>query len=186
MANPPHPAPYGYTYCPNCATPLEERLLFGKIRKMCPACGFIHFVDPKVAAAAFVTRTVNSVDQVLLVQRSFPPGQGDWALPGGFVERGEAPPNTAEREALEETGLQVKTTGLLNVGWDGIVIIFTYAAYPVGGQVIAGDDAADARWFAADELPINMVFENTKQLTALWKQKAPMNGLVGFGKMQPF
>ncbi len=42
---------------------------------------------------------------VLLIKRSFPPGAGKWALPGGFIDQGEAPADAALREAQEEAGL---------------------------------------------------------------------------------
>ena len=53
--------------------------------------------------------------QVLLVRRANEPQRGLWTLPAGFVDAGEDPVLAAERECLEETGLRVKITGLLDV-----------------------------------------------------------------------
>jgi hypothetical protein len=41
-------------YCPRCATALETRPASGKERRACPACGFIHFTDPKVGVGVLV------------------------------------------------------------------------------------------------------------------------------------
>lgn len=46
--------------------------------------------------------------QILLVQVNYGPAKGHWILPGGYVEAGENPDETALRETFEETGLQVE------------------------------------------------------------------------------
>ncbi len=170
-----------FTYCPRCGHALEKRHIFGRMRSVCPACKFIHFADPKVASASFVERVHDGIRQVLLIQRGGDPGRGDWALPGGFVEQGEPPDLTAARETSEETGIEIEVKGLLGVTFGGLVVVLTYAARPVGGTLAAGDDAADARWFSAETLPENLVFENTQHLTALWKQSDVLFYLTGLG-----
>ena len=61
-----------FLFCPYCATPLQTRLLFGKERPACNACGFVQFQDPKVAASALLTEG----DHVLLICRGVPPRKG--------------------------------------------------------------------------------------------------------------
>jgi 8-oxo-dGTP diphosphatase len=98
--------------------------------------------------------------RVLLVQRGNPPFRGSWALPGGFVEEGEQVVEAAPRELAEETGLRLGEMQLLGVydtpgrdprGWTVSVVYL--ARLPSETAVAGADDAADARWFAADELP---------------------------------
>jgi ADP-ribose pyrophosphatase YjhB (NUDIX family) len=128
--------------------------LYGAERPVCPACGWVHFADPKVAAAVFVERA----GQVLLVQRAMEPHAGEWGVPAGFVDAWEDPARAAERECLEETGLQVRVTGLIDViaGREhprGADILIAYRAEVVAGELRAGDDASRAAFFSRDDLP---------------------------------
>ena len=145
---------YNVLFCPNCATPVVPRLLYGRERKTCPACGWIQFEDPKVAAGVLIEQD----GQVLLVKRLNHPRQGLWSFPAGFVDAGEDPARAAERECLEETGLQARVTRLLEVvagreHGDGADIVIVYAASIVGGSLHAGDDAAEAAFFPRSALP---------------------------------
>ena len=98
---------------------------------------------------------------VLLIQRGEDPFVGDWALPGGFVEYGEDPDLAVVREVEEETGLsglpfrQFRSFGSPDRDPRGHTVSIVYLAELVGEPpaVAAGDDAAEARWFALDELP---------------------------------
>ena len=48
---------------------------------------------------------LESVPEILLVQRKDPPFEGLWALPGGFMEMEETLEEAARRELVEETGI---------------------------------------------------------------------------------
>ena len=74
-------------YCPHCAHPLEERLAFERLRKVCPVCGFVYFRALKVG----ISLLVEDRDRILLVRRAVEPGKGKWGLPSGFVEWDESP-----------------------------------------------------------------------------------------------
>lgn len=142
-------------YCPRCGVPIEIIWKFGCERPVCPDCNWVFFPDPKVAVAVFVEQD----EKILLVQRGRQPQRGLWALPAGFVDAGENPMRAAERECLEETGLQVHVTGLMDVlasdeqfpGAADMIII--YRAQANGGQLCAGDDAQQALFFDRDDLP---------------------------------
>ncbi|HEC22244.1 MAG TPA: NUDIX hydrolase [Chloroflexi bacterium] len=99
--------------------------------------------------------------QVLLVKRRYPPFEGRWAIPGGFVHIDESLEDAARRELREETGVedvyleQLYTFGRPDRDPRMRVISVTYFALLPAGEidVRAGDDAADARWFPVDDLP---------------------------------
>ena len=72
-------------------------------------------------------------DRILLQLRLWPPG---WELPGGHCAEGETPPETAMREAREETGLEVSMRGVVGVyRWEGLrsAADAVYLVEPVGG-----------------------------------------------------
>ncbi len=149
-------------FCIQCGTGLQEKEVFHQIRPVCPECGWIHFADPKVAAGVLVERDGG----VLLVRRVNEPCRGMWSIPAGFVNAREDPASAAERECLEETGLQVKTTGLFDVigGREherGADIVIVYRAQVVGGSLLPGDDADRAQFFALDQLP-PLAFKTTR------------------------
>jgi 8-oxo-dGTP diphosphatase len=113
-------------------------------------------VDTVVLAEGEGTR------RVLLVQRGNTPYKGAWALPGGFVERGEQVAQAAPRELAEETGVQTDgvrprllgvydTPGRDPRGWTVSVVYVARLTHepPASGA----DDAADARWFDVEDLP---------------------------------
>jgi ADP-ribose pyrophosphatase YjhB (NUDIX family) len=81
-----------------------------------------------------------------------------WTLPAGFIDAGEDPAEAAARECLEETGLHVRITGVLDVvaGREyprGADFIIVYAADVLDGKLAAMDDADQVGWFTKDDLP---------------------------------
>ena len=113
---------------------------------------------PVVAVGAIVFKN----NRVLLVRRAQPPSQDLWAIPGGRVEIGETLQEAAEREILEETGIIIQAREPVYtfdyIERDGSTrprfhyVITDLIADYVGGEPRAGDDAADVRWVAAEEL----------------------------------
>jgi 8-oxo-dGTP diphosphatase len=85
---------------------------------------------------------------VVLIRRGNPPFKGSYALPGGFVEEGEEVEAACKREALEETGLELKNLRLIGTyaapGRDprGRTVTFAFLADADLAQLRAGDDAA--------------------------------------------
>jgi 8-oxo-dGTP diphosphatase len=119
-----------------------------------------------MASPSFPVLTVGVVclrgDQVLLIKRGNPPRQGQWSLPGGRLEWGETTVVAALRELAEETGVVAELVGLVDVV-DGLFtsrttgettrhyVMIDYAARWISGEPMAGDDAAEARFFSLEE-----------------------------------
>ncbi len=161
-------------YCPRCGKSIIHETRFGKVRPVCPQCGWIYFPDPKVAAAVLIGQgttnaplTTNApAGRVLLVRRVNEPFRGMWTLPAGFVDADEDPAHAAERECLEETGLSVRANGVLDViaGLEhprGANLLIVYHAEIVSGQLAAHDDADQVAFFPLDDLP-PLAFEATR------------------------
>jgi ADP-ribose pyrophosphatase YjhB (NUDIX family) len=157
-------SPDEFHYCPRCGTGLLHQERFGKLRPVCPACEWIYFADPKVAAAVLVVQD----SQVLLVRRVNEPQRGLWSLPAGFVDAGEDPAQAAARECLEETGLRVRIAKLLDViaGQEharGAHIVIVYCGEVLGGTLQAADDVDQAAFHPLDRLP-PLAFRSTLQV----------------------
>jgi len=158
-------------FCPLCAGRLEPRLVDDKERLVCRECGFILYINPKVAAGALV----EDDGKVVLVKRGVEPQRGAWALPSGFAEYEESIEETAIRETWEETGLEIELDALLGVYsysnevvGRGVLVLFR--GHVVGGEIRAGDDAEEVRRFGPEELPENIAFATHREALREWKK----------------
>jgi len=104
---------------------------------------------------------------ILLIRRKNQPYAGQFALPGGFVNVGERVEEAVRREMQEETGLITEIIRLSGVYSDpdrdprGHTVSLVYVLKKIGGKLIAGDDASEARFFPIDELPV-LAFDHLK------------------------
>jgi 8-oxo-dGTP diphosphatase len=101
-------------------------------------------------------------DNVLLVQRGKKPRLNSWSIPGGAQELGETVEDAAHREIREETSVEIELLGLVEVvnsinrdDEERVQFHYTlidFVAEWKSGDVVAGDDAADARWVSMEEI----------------------------------
>ena len=152
-------------FCVRCGGALESRLLKATEpeRLVCVRCGFVHYMDPKVAVGTVIT---DDQGRIVLVRRAIEPGYGKWVFPGGFIDRGETVEAAALREAREECGLDVRLDGLLNIySYPGVaVIVIAFAATVIGGCLLCDDEGLEAKLFHADQIPwADLAFRSTKQ-----------------------
>ena len=158
-----HDAPF--RFCPPCGGPLESRLLKDgdPPRLVCGTCGFIFYLDPKLAVGTVI---VDDHGRIVLVKRAIEPGYGKWVFPGGYVDRGEEVQHAAVREALEETGLDVRVDRLINIySYTGRTpVIIVYAATLLGGVLACDDEGLEAKFFDPAEIPWNVLaFRSTHE-----------------------
>jgi 8-oxo-dGTP diphosphatase len=155
------------TFCLDCGARLEVRTAFGRERPVCPACGHVHFDDPKVAVGVVAERD----GCVLLTRRNHEPKMGAWSFPSGFVDAYEDVYAAAVREAWEETGLNVRIEHLLGVYQEpeSRVIFLAFAATVDEGEPIAGDEAFEVRFFPIDAMP-PPAFHHDPAILAAWRE----------------
>jgi 8-oxo-dGTP diphosphatase len=126
--------------------------------------------SPLVGVGAVIVDDHREENRVLLIRRGTAPLLGEWSLPGGVLECGETLREAVVREAREETGLVVETVEMLGV-YERVIrddegrvryhfVLIDFLCRPVGGDLKAGSDAADVRWFTRDELPaLNLAYD---------------------------
>ena len=166
-------------FCQVCGAAMVNDIRFGRQRRVCPACGFVHFEDPKVAVVMFV----ECDGRVLLVQRAVNPERGKWALPAGYVDYDEDPRDAAVREVREETGLEVAISELVTVeggpaaaGQPGASIVIIYRAQVTGGTARAQDDVAALGWYGRDDSLPPIAFESTRLMLQEWGHTGRLSG----------
>lgn len=138
-------------FCPSCGMGLVRRLEAGRERPVCLACGFIGYRNPVPVGLIMAV----SEGRLLLVRRSAEPLKDYWAPPAGYVEYDESVEQAVVREAKEETNMDVcvdRLWGVYSVPNSGVLMV-AYVGRVLGGDLRAGEDAADAGLFAPDELP---------------------------------
>lgn len=115
----------------------------------------------------------DAAGRLLLVRRARPPARGTWSLPGGHVEPGEDDATAVEREVAEETGLRVRAGRVVGVverpaPSGGVFVITDLVCDVLGGQLRAGDDALNARWFSAADLAAAATAPGLVEALAEW------------------
>jgi len=105
---------------------------------------------------------------ILLIQRKYPPFEGMWALPGGFLDMDETLEHAAKRELEEETGISGVSLEQFYV-FDAIdrdprhrTVSVVFAGFPDSPMKIkSGDDASEAKWLNLQQLPI-LAFDHSE------------------------
>ncbi len=152
-----------YRFCPRCGGRLGLSMIKDgePERLVCEACSFVFYQGPKLVAGALFELDGG----IVLVQRDIEPGYGKWTFPGGFVERGERTESAAEREVLEETGLEIKAGGIVGLYSyeDQVPVIAVFSGRVTGGEPRPLDETMAVEVFPRDRLPWSeMAFPSTE------------------------
>jgi ADP-ribose pyrophosphatase YjhB (NUDIX family) len=170
-----HDAPPAYRFCPCCGGALEPRVIKASEpeRLVCLACGFIFYLDPKIAVGTIIRTNPSASpaagaggNRLILVRRAIEPGYGKWVFPGGYVDRGEPLTVAAIREAREECGLDVRLDGLVNIySYPGKApVIVVYAATALGGVLCGDEECLEAAEFDSGAIPWDdLAFRSTQE-----------------------
>jgi ADP-ribose pyrophosphatase YjhB (NUDIX family) len=159
----PHDDSHAYRFCPRCGGPLERRTLKATEpeRPVCARCGFVFYLDPKVAVGTIIQ---SHSGRIVLVRRAIEPGYGKWVFPGGYVDRGETLTSAAMREAREECGLDVRLDALVNLySYAGRApVIVVYAATATSGTLCIDDESLEVLEWDIAAIPWNdLAFRST-------------------------
>lgn len=144
-------------FCSSCGSENIFEFIDGNDRFHCPHCKTIHYQNPKPTATLICPKD----NSILLVERAFDPGKGEWGLPGGFMELNETLFDAAKRELKEETNLDGKPISILgpcshfgSIFGDILLIgILMEIEDKSWKNLCAMDDAADAKLFDINKLP---------------------------------
>lgn len=133
----------------------------------------------------------------MLIKRATEPYQGDWDIPGGFIDFGEHPEEAAKREVYEETGLRVRITGLLGIWMDeygsapaaelreSTLNIYYHAVLETNCiETRNATEVVEIGWFTPEKLPSNMAFPRHEcSVLKAWKEVflAKETGKVNLG-----
>ena len=152
-----------FRFCPRCGGGLESRSLKDgePPRLVCAACGFVFYLDPKVAACTIFMHDGG----IVLLRRAIEPQIGKWVFPGGFVDRGEPVTDAAVRETLEEVNLKVGLLGILDVYSfaESPIVVVVYAAEVLGGTLKACDECDEVKAYPPENLPWSeLAFPSTR------------------------
>lgn len=155
-------------YCTRCAAPLVTRPLEGFDRPTCPACGYVVYLDPKVAVAV----VIGDASGVLLVRRGIEPGAGAWSFPAGYVNRGEVVEEAAVRELLEELNVEVRLERLVGVYSRSRepVVLVVYSGSIIDGELAPDDvEVREVGYFPVGALP-PLAFPHDPKILADWER----------------
>jgi ADP-ribose pyrophosphatase YjhB (NUDIX family) len=154
-------------FCSQCGGPLHIEIPPGdnRPRHVCPACGAIHYQNPKMVVGCIPEWE----GRILLCRRAIEPKYGLWTLPAGFMENGETTAEGAVRETLEEAGARVEVQGLYSMISlpDINQVYLVFRARLLHLDFVPGEESLEARLFSEDEIPWDDMAFRTIQATLL-------------------
>lgn len=120
-------------------------------RRVCDACGFIDYVNPRIVVGAVCAWE----DRVLLCRRAIEPRRGFWTVPAGFLEEGESVEAGARREAWEEARADIEIDALLGLYSVPRIsqVHMMFRAGLLSPAVEAGEESLEVRLYPWGEIP---------------------------------
>ena len=143
-----------YKFCPRCTGEMNhenENLL------VCKICKFNFYVNPSPTNGAIIE---NEEGKLLLTKRKFPPREGFWDLPGGFMNRKESFEESLKREIKEELGVEISIEKIIGAYADEYeyqniqmpVLFISASAKIIKGKIKVSDDVSEYKFFDKNEV----------------------------------
>jgi ADP-ribose pyrophosphatase YjhB (NUDIX family) len=150
-------------FCPYCSHKISSKKEGDIIRDYCVPCDTFFYDNPLPVVSNIVVKE----RKLLLVKRKFEPHIGEWCLPSGFAENNESIQEAALRELEEEAGIVGRIIDFVCVDSAinklyGDLIFVTFESEWIEGDLLAGDDAEEVRFFPFENLPPLAFESNTK------------------------
>ncbi|OBX83781.1 NUDIX hydrolase [Moraxella atlantae] len=148
-------------YCMQCGHAADRVIPAGDTRPrlVCPACGYIHYDNPKVINGCVLVHD----NKILLCRRAIEPRRGFWTLPAGFMELGETMRDGGNRECMEEAEAQGENLQLYclydipSIGQIHVMFLGTLK----NGQFGVGEESLECALFAEQDIPWDdLAFQN--------------------------
>jgi ADP-ribose pyrophosphatase YjhB (NUDIX family) len=140
----------------------------GREHPVCPGCGFVYYLQPKLVAGALPVRD----GRILLTRRAIEPARGLWTFPGGYVDWGEDVRAAAERETREEVALPIALEALHGIySYPGSPVIVVYRGrVPPGAEPVPDPhEVLEAAYFGPEEIPWDaLAFPSTRDALREW------------------
>ncbi|MBM9536082.1 nucleotide triphosphate diphosphatase NUDT15 [Desulfobulbus alkaliphilus] len=180
-------------FCPRCGLAFAEKELEEFARQTCRQCDFVSYLNPDPGITVLIR---SSEKKILIGKRSSTARYGNkWCLPGGYIEYEESFIETAHREVREETGLEIRIEGIVNVVSNLLddyhhTIVIILIGDVAGGRQQPGDDLTELRWidrdqhermdyaFAADRKIIDCYFQGSMRVLPIDKRFEPSSSAV--------
>lgn len=157
-----------FTHCPTCGS--DKFYQNNEKSKICKSCGFVYYINPSAAVAAFI---LNSNNELLVCVRGKEPEKGTWDLPGGFVDANESAEEALIREISEELGSEAKNAKYLfslpnDYLYGGMTIptldLFFTCHLSDYENIVASDDVSECFFVPLNELnPNNFGLKSIKK-----------------------
>ena len=175
-------------FCPQCGTGFQGAKLAQGERQRCDHCGRVQHLNPAPGVTVLIQSTAG---EILIGRRAATARYGNkWCLPGGYIEFEESFIQTAHREVLEETNLEIQLRGVVNVVSNHLddlhhTLVIVLLADVLGGSPRAGDDLTQLLWidrtvhhgidyaFEADKRIIDCYFQGNLNLLPIDSRVEP-------------
>ena len=144
-----------FKFCPLCRYYLRKTQVDGRKRLVCQKCGWIYYKNPLPVVACVAK---DRKGKILITKRNLEPGMDRWALPGGFIESGEAPEEACLRELQEETGIKGKIKRLIGIyiqktRYYESLLVIGYEVSVSKNVLLLNNELKDAKFFSKVTLP---------------------------------
>lgn len=166
-------------FCPYCGNRIIQKHEEDILRDYCDICNLFFYDNPLPVVSSILLLE----RKILLVKRGNKPYKGKWCLPTGFAESDESIEDAALRELEEETGVQGKIVGHVDVDscanyFYGDLIFLTFEVIQIGGKLSPGSDTVAVKYYPIERAPCLAFSSNTKAVETYIKNNSDYWAIV--------